>query len=439
MAQGVADVDVISTLWLPVLRSIGIALVPLVAVVFLIWESRKVIARMQDRLGPTNAGTPAGPYAILQTVADAIKIITKELIIPEGADRPVFIAAPILVTVVAIAVWAVIPLGPRGLQVVDLEIGAFYVVAMSSLAPFSMIMAGWSSRNKYAEVGAFRAVSQIIGYEIPQTLALLVPVLLTGSLSLQRIIEAQRVPYIVIAPFAAFVYFLATLAEIGRLPFELAEADSEIVAGYFTEYSGMMFGAFYLAEFINNFTASVLFAILFLGGWRGPGVGQVPLLGVVWLLLKAFLVFNFLLVFWAAMPRLRIDQVLAFNWKFLVPLALLVLLITALVDKLLVYMGFTTEGMRTSGLILGNMMLGLGLIAYLFFLGHRRKRPGVDIPDEFLPSLSSGTRRILRSRSPSSSSPRRDATAGVLHHQKKDATCGATVDELRADRTSEDE
>lgn len=361
-------------LGLRLLGAFAMALVPLVTVVFLIWLSRKVIGRMQDRLGPTNAGTYAGPYAIFQTVADAIKILTKELIIPEGADRPVFIAAPIVVVTVAVAVWAVIPLGPRGLQVVDLEVGAFYVVAISSLAPFSMIMAGWSSRNKYADVGAFRAVSQIISYEIPQIMALLVPVLLAGSMSLQDIIHAQTVPFILAAPLAALIYFLASTAEVGRLPFELAEADSEIVAGYFTEYSGMMFGAFYLAEFINTFTASIVFAILFLGGWRGPFVAQVPLLGAVWLFAKAFVIFIIWLLFWAAMPRLRIDQVLSFNWKFLVPLGLAVLMAVAFVDKLAANAGIVQPWARAGLLLATNAVLGLGVIIYLHVVEQRMHR-----------------------------------------------------------------
>ncbi|MBN1249595.1 MAG: NADH-quinone oxidoreductase subunit NuoH [Anaerolineae bacterium] len=377
-----AGVDVGSggtALWLELLRRAGgataMALVPLVVVVFLIWESRKVIGRMQDRLGPTNAGTYAGPFALFQTVADAIKILTKELIIPQGADRTVFVIAPVMIIAVAIAVWAVIPLGPRGLQVVDLDVGAFYVVAVSSLAPFSMIMAGWSSRNKYAEVGAFRAVSQIIGYEVPQILALLVPVLLTGSLSLQDIVRAQDVPYVIAVPLAALVFFLASAAEVGRLPFELAEADSEIVAGYFTEYSGMMFGAFYLAEFINTFTTSMLFSILFLGGWRGPWVNQIPLLGAVWILLKAFLVFNVLNLFWAAMPRLRIDQVLGFNWKFLVPLGLVILMVVAVVDKLLANVGVPVGWGRSAGLLLANLLMGSGVVAFLFwYQGHLSRR-----------------------------------------------------------------
>jgi NADH-quinone oxidoreductase subunit H len=365
----------ISSFWGELLvRTLGafaMAIVPLAAVIFLIWESRKVIARMQDRLGPTNAGTYAGPYALLQTFADIIKILTKELIVPEGADRLVFVIAPILVVSVAIAVWSVIPLGPRGLQVVDLDIGAFYVVAISSLAPFSMIMAGWSSRNKYADVGAFRAVSQIISYEIPQILSLLIPVLLAGSLSLQDIIMAQSVPFIVVAPLAALIYFLASTAEVGKLPFEIAEADSEIVAGYFTEYSGMMFGSFYLAEFINSFTVSVTFSVLFLGGWRGPWVHQVPILGAVWLFLKAFMVFNVLLLFWASMPRLRIDQILAFNWKFMVPMGIVVLLTTVLVDKSISEFGVTAPGGRTLGLVLTNVVLILILVAILTWFGRR--------------------------------------------------------------------
>lgn len=381
-----ADVDVIVEatanwpLWQQVLLrfagAVAMAMVPLVAVVFLIWESRKVIGRMQDRLGPTNAGTWAGPWALFQTVADAIKIMTKELIIPEGADRRAFIAAPIIVVAVAIALWAVIPLGPpgSGLQVVDLDIGAFYVVAISSLAPFSMIMAGWSSRNKYADVGAFRAVSQIIGYEVPQVLSLLVPVMLSGSMSLQDIIQAQEIPFILSVPLVALIYFLAMLAEVGRLPFELAEADSELVAGYFTEYSGMMFGAFYLGEFINNFTASVLFSILFLGGWRGPWVAQVPWLGALWLLLKAFLVFNVLNLFWAAMPRLRIDQVLGFNWKFLVPLGLVTFLAIALVDKVLWTVGVPEGWGRAAGLLLSNLVVGLVTVGFLVRLKRQLDR-----------------------------------------------------------------
>ncbi len=330
----------LSPLWTAIvvkfLAGLVVAGGPLAAVLFLIWYARKVIGRIQDRMGPTNDGTAAGPFALLQAVADAIKMLTKEFVFPTGRDKVVFLIAPVLVVAVAVAIWAVIPFGPpdAGMQFVDLNIGVFYVVALASLTFFSMLMAGWSSHNKYANLGAFRAVSMIVSYEIPQMLALLVPVMLAGTMGMQGLINAQEVPFIVMAPIPALIYFLAMTAEVGRLPFEQAEADAEIVAGYFIEYSGMLFGAFYLAEFINNLSASFVFSILFLGGWRGPWVEQAPILGLVWLSLKAFIVFSILTFFWGAMPRLRIDHILGFSWKFLTPLALVMLMVTALVDKI---------------------------------------------------------------------------------------------------------
>ena len=357
-----------------IIGAVSMALVPVVAVIFLIWEARKVIARIQDRMGPTSDGTYAGPFALFQTFADAIKIFTKELIIPKGIDKGVFIAAPIIVITVAIASWAVIPLGPSGLQVVDFDLGVFFIIAMCSFTPFSMILAGWSSRNKYADVGAFRAVSQIISYEVPLVLSLLVPVLLTGSMSLQDIVRAQKVPYIFVVPVSALVFFIASTAEVGRLPFELAEADSEIVAGYFTEYSGMLFGSFYLAEFINNFTSAIVFSIIFLGGWQGPGVATFPLLGIVWILLKAFAVFNIYMLFWAAMPRLRIDQVLSFNWKFMVPLALVNLLLVAFADKAVTTYFQPGMWLRGGALLLTNIVILAIVFVILQFIGLRLKK-----------------------------------------------------------------
>jgi NADH-quinone oxidoreductase subunit H len=355
--------------WTQVLLDLAGSLVlvtlPFASILFLIWATRKIIARMQDRLGPTSAGTWAGPFALFQTVADAVKILTKELIVPQGADRLVFIIAPILVIMVSLAIWIIIPFGPEGMQGVDLDLGVFYVVALGSVTLFSMIMAGWSSRNKYADVGTFRAVSQIISYEIPQILSLMTPIMLTGSLSMQKIVLAQEVPFIVALPVPALVYFLAMTAEVGRLPFEQAEADAELVAGYFTEYSGMMFGSFYLAEFINNFSASLVFATLFLGGWRGPWVEVAPALGAVWLLLKGFAVFFVLALFWGAMPRLRIDQILGFNWKFLVPLGLVTLLVVAFVDKTVVTLGVTGFAARSLWLLLANGVITLLTIALL--------------------------------------------------------------------------
>jgi len=344
-----------------ILNSLILLIIPFASALILIWVARKVIARIQDRLGPNSSGSWAGPYAIFQTLADAVKILTKELIVPEGADRVVFLAAPAIVVAAALLVWLVIPFGPT-LQGMDPDIGIFYVVVITPFTLFSMIMAGWSSRNKYASLGTFRAVAQIVSYEIPQFLSLLLPIMLTGSLSLQRLVLAQQLPFALVLPIPALIYFLAMTAEVGRLPFEQAEADAEIVAGYFTEYSGMMFGAFYLAEFINNFSASLIFATLFLGGWRGPWVEQIPALGPVWLVLKGLLVFLVLMLFWGAMPRLRIDHILNFNWKLLTPLALAMLIVIAWVNRLAFDLGATTLAARAPWLLLAN--LGVGIVTW---------------------------------------------------------------------------
>lgn len=362
-----------STLLRYAINSLLLLATPFASVLVLIWAARKVIARMQDRLGPNNSGTWAGPYALFQTIADAVKILTKELVIPEGADRWVFLLAPALVLGSALLVWLVIPFGPT-LQGVDLDLGIFYVVVITPFSLFAMIMAGWSSRNKYAALGTFRAVAQIVSYEIPQALSLLAPIMLTGSLSMQRLVLAQHLPFALVLPIPALIYFLAMTAEVGRLPFEQAEADAEIVAGYFTEYSGMMFGAFYLAEFINNFSVSLIFATLFLGGWRGPWVAEMPLLGPVWLLLKALLVFFTLMLFWGAMPRLRIDQILNFNWKFLTPLALVTLIVLAWVNKIAFDLGAVTLAARAPWLLLANVGVALLTIGVLLIVGRQVRR-----------------------------------------------------------------
>ncbi len=363
-------VDVI----LAIIGSLIIIAIPFLAVLFLIWVARKVIARIQDRIGPNNSGTWAGPYALFQSVADAIKILTKELIVPQGADKVVFFIAPVSVVFAALAIWVVIPFGPAGMQGADFSIGIFYVVSISGFVLFSMVMAGWSSRSKYAIIGAFRGVSQIVSYEIPQVLAILPPVMLAGSLSMQDLVWAQDVPFIISLPIPALIYFLAVTAEVGRLPLELAEAEAEIVAGYFVEYSGMMFGSFYLADFINNFSAGMIFATLFLGGWRGPFVHAAPILGALWLFLKAFAIFFVLVLFWGAMPRLRIDHILIFNWKFLVPLALVTLPTIALVNKLMVEAGVSSPWLQAGGLLLTNVLIALGTIGVLTWMEHRARR-----------------------------------------------------------------
>jgi NADH-quinone oxidoreductase subunit H len=358
------------------IRGLALACGPLVAVLFLIWAERKIVARMQDRLGPNNSGPYAGPWAMFQTFADAIKILTKEDIIPAAADRWVFNAAPVLILTVAVLMWAVIPLG-KGLIGSDLNIGILYILSLCSGRMVALLMAGWGSNNKYSLLGALRAVAQVISYEIPQVLAVLVVVMVAGSLSMQEIIEAQDVPFLFAMPVTALLFFVASLAEVGRVPFDLAEADSEIVSGYFVEYSGVKFGLFYLSEFMNSSAFSVITATLFLGGWRGPFVDSLPILGSLWLLLKALLVFFVLMWLRGTMPRLRIDQMLGFTWKFLVPVALVNICVVALVDKA-VPLG--AHAWVRAGMLLGaNVLLALVVLGVLAAAGRRARQLSVGV------------------------------------------------------------
>lgn len=295
------------------------------SVLVLTLGERKVIGRAQDRPGPNRWG----PWGILQPVADGIKMLTKEDIVPEGADYWVHLLAPICIIVPAVLVYAVLPFG-EGMWGTDLNIGILYVVAIASLGTIAILMAGWSSNNKYSLLGAFRVVAQLISYEIPMVLSIVAVVLLTGSMSMVEIVRQQPVPHLITMPLVFFVYLLAAFAELYRAPFDMIEADSELVAGYFTEYSGMKFVMFFMAEYINLFAMSAVITTLFLGGWRGP-----ILPGYVWFFAKCGAVIFF---FWwvrSMMPRIRIDHLLNLAWKFLVPLALVNLMVVGLVDKLI--------------------------------------------------------------------------------------------------------
>jgi NADH-quinone oxidoreductase subunit H len=313
----------------------------LALVVFTIWMERKLYARIQDRLGPNRVG----PWGILQTFPDMVKIFTKEYITPDGADKVVYNFAPILTVSAVILLWAVIPFAPT-IVGSEINVGILYIVAVGALGTLGIIMAGWSSNNKYALLGAFRTVSQMVSYEVPMVLAVLVPVLLGRTMGVNSLVEAQSVWFIVLSPLAAFLFFLSAQAEIGRAPFDLLEAESELVAGYQTEYSGLKFGMFYVGEFLHAFTVSALMATLFLGGWRGPWAEQWPILGVAYFFVKTFIVYFFVIVLRITMPRLRIDQLLNFNWKFLTPIALVLLIVTALVEKILQSAGLDSIGFR---------------------------------------------------------------------------------------------
>jgi NADH-quinone oxidoreductase subunit H len=338
----------------------------LVLVIFTIWMERKIYARIQDRLGPNRVG----PWGIFQTFPDMIKIFTKEYITPDGADKVVYNLAPILAVGAVILIWAVLPLAPTVIGS-DVNVGVLYIVAVGAVGTLSLIMAGWSSNNKYALIGSFRAVAQMVSYEVPMVIALLVPVLLAGTMGTNGIVQQQSVWFIVLAPLAFLLFFISSQAEIGRAPFDLVEAESELVAGYQTEYSGLKFGMFYVGEFLHAFTVSALTATIFLGGWRGPWAEQYPILGIGYFFAKSFIVYFFVIVLRISMPRLRIDQLLNFNWKFLTPIALVLLMVTALVEKILqetLLPGLSaTSGMavRTGLHLLVNVLIAWGVVEWL--------------------------------------------------------------------------
>lgn len=296
-----------------------LAFVLLMAMGF-IWLERREVGRFQARLGPNRVG----PFGVLQPVADAIKVLIKEDIIPAKGDKLVYWLAPVVAFVPALMVFAVVPF-QDGALLADLNIGILYVVAISSVSVVGVFMAGWSSNNKYSLLGAMRAVSQVVSYEIPLGLSILGVVVLTGSLSLNSIVEAQDIPFILLQPLGFLIYLAAAAAEINRTPFDLLEADSEIVAGFHTEYSGMKFALFYLVEYCEVLAVSVIVTTLFLAGWKGP---LLP--SLLWFLIKVFGVFTVIVWVRATVPRLRVDQVMAFAWKCLLPLALINLLITGI-------------------------------------------------------------------------------------------------------------
>jgi len=351
-----------------ILNLIGAALIAIISlgtVIVLIWVERKIAARIQDRLGPNRAG----PYGLLQPFADVIKIFTKEIITPEGADKVVFNIAPILAVASVLLIWAVVPFAAT-IVGSSINVGVLYVVAVGSFGVVAIIMAGWSSNNKYALLGAIRAVAQVVSYEVPMVLALLVPTLLARSMSINDIVQAQSIWFVFLAPLAALIFLITSMAEVGRAPFDLLEAESEIVAGFHTEYSGMAFGWFYVGEFLHVWTVSALMGTLFLGGWRGPGAEAIPILGIFYFYIKTFICYFIITWVRLSVPRIRIDHLLAFNWKFLTPLALVVLSVTAILDKVLGLVGIdrgvgSTNWLYAAWMIMANLIIGWLVISIL--------------------------------------------------------------------------
>ena len=361
------------TLILAVLGVLIVVIFVLIIDITLVWIERKVVARFQDRLGPNRVG----PFGLIQPIADVVKLLIKEDTTPFGADRIIYNLAPIIALATVLLIWAVIPFAPT-LVGSEINVGVLFIVAVGAIGTLGILMAGWASNNKYALLGAFRTVAQVISYEVPMLIALLVPVLLARTMSVQGIVQEQEIWYVLMAPVSALIFFLTGIAEIGRTPFDLLEAESEIVAGFHIEYSGMKFGLFYAGELLHALTIGVLFSTLFLGGWRGPFVEQVPILGVVYLFFKAFLVYFVIMWIRYSLPRIRIDHMLNLNWKFLTPLALVALIATAVMDKILI--NASPRGYTVGMLIVNIVIILITLTILHTYAVIKRERVGEHRP-----------------------------------------------------------
>ncbi len=288
----------------------------------LIWLERRLLGLWQDRYGPNRVG----PFGLFQVLADMVKIFFKEDWIPPFADKAVFIIAPAVIVVVVLMSYTIVPFAP-GVEVVDLNIGLLFFLAMSSLGVYSVALAGWASGSKYSLLGGLRASAQMLSYEVFMGLSLMGVVMLAGSFNLREIVEAQRHVWFVVPQFVGFVvFFIAGIAETHRLPFDLPEAESELVAGYHSEYSGMKFGMFFVGEYLGITLISALTVALFFGGWLGPALPPV-----MWFLIKTFLFICFFILLRATLPRPRYDQLMSFGWKVMLPLSLANLVVTGAV------------------------------------------------------------------------------------------------------------
>jgi len=339
------------------------------------WFERRAIGRFQSRLGPNRWG----PFGLLQPLADILKLITKEDTTPSVADRPVFALAPIILLVPAFMVFAVIPFGDQTF-LGRLNIGVLFIVGVTGINTFGILMGGWGSRNKYAILGAMRGVAMLISYEVPMALAIAGVVVLGGSLSLLQIVGAQHVPFILVQPLGFLVFMTAASAEMSRAPFDMIEAESELGAGYHTEYSGIKFAIFQLGEFMAPLVTAAIATVLFLGGTRGWD----PVPGPVWFVAKAFAVVFFLLWVRTTWPRLRVDQIMGFAWKGLFPLALLNIFFVAI--EVVVFQDADT-GMLIDGslwwMAVTNWILTVvSIIVLANVLGQSRLKPSTPVPSQ---------------------------------------------------------
>lgn len=304
---------------------------------YLTWYERRALARIQVRIGPNRAG----PFGLLQPVADGIKLIFNQELIPAQADKLMFVLAPIITVLPALIIWAVIPWGRQvviggreiNLYLADVNVGVLYLTAVTSIAVYGVVIAGWSSNNKYALLGGLRSSAQMVSYELALGLSLIGPIMMAGSMSLVDIVEAQvQNGWFIFPQFIAFIiFFMAGLAEINRAPFDMPEAEQELVAGYHSEYSGMKFALFFMAEYIKMIAISAIAATLFLGGYALPFVETPAALGPLVLFVKVIIVLFFMIWIRATLPRFRYDRLMAFGWKILLPLALLNIFVSAVI------------------------------------------------------------------------------------------------------------
>jgi NADH-quinone oxidoreductase subunit H len=319
----------------PDIIRIAVAAIIIIGFVFLntmilAYLERKLAGWFQRRPGPMEVG----PHGLLQMIIDGVKLLGKQFIIPKEADRPLFRLAPLLVFIPVGISFIVVPFS-RKLQVRDLDIGLIFILAIMAVHVVATLIAGWASNNKYALIGAIRSVAQNVAYEIPMLLSLLSVVFMTNTFSMQKIVLAQHpVWHVVVQPVAFLIYFIAGMAETNRAPFDLPEAESELTAGYHTEFSGICFSFFFIAEYTNMFLVCFIAVVLFFGGWSGPPIPYMDYTGIIWFMLKVYALLLFMIWVRWTFPRIRFDQLLNFCWKYLIPFSLVNLLVTAVLVKL---------------------------------------------------------------------------------------------------------
>jgi NADH-quinone oxidoreductase subunit H len=288
---------------------------------------RRCLALLQDRYGPNRAG----PLGLFQAISDALKLLTKEYFLPGFVDKRLYILAPLLVVVAILVSFALLPIGQGISWAANLNIGLLFLLGLSSIHAYGVFLGGWASNSKYTMLGAIRTIAQLISYELAMGIAVLGVVMLAGSFSLSTIVDNQTIPYIFLQPIGFIVFFIAGIAETHRLPFDMPEAENELNAGFNTEYGGMPFAMFFLGEYLGVILVGAMTTTLYLGGWHGPGAETYPLLGVGWFVLKTFLLVFFFVWMRASVPRTRYDQLMVFGWKYLLPIGLVNILLTAIV------------------------------------------------------------------------------------------------------------